>query len=150
MHFYLPPTDNRVILMYWKSYVYNTLLAYLIRETVIFWSFKMLARIWLLLALRNQASAYVAPVQWYLHFLPSRTQSRYYEYLKKNCSPEGLHFDYVYLYKIWCTFNLMIVIPVFSSIWKQTRIAIMKKKNVSIAFSYQIAVQRTCILVCFS
>ena len=42
-------------------YVHSTLLACPIRATVISWSFIMLARIWLLLAPGNRASAYVAP-----------------------------------------------------------------------------------------
>ena len=62
-HFYLPQKKKSCCL-YWKSYVHNTLPACPIRATVISWSFKMLARIRLLLAPGNRASAYVAP--WYM------------------------------------------------------------------------------------
>ena len=60
MTFYLPPKKKSYSL-YWKSYVHNTLLFCPIRATVFYWSFKMLARLWLLLATGNRASAYVAP-----------------------------------------------------------------------------------------
>ena len=49
-HFYLPPKEKVFCVLYWKLYVHNTLLACPIWANVISWSFKMLARIWLLLA----------------------------------------------------------------------------------------------------
>ena len=53
------PQKKKSYFLYWKLlYVQNTL-ACPIRATVINWSFKMLARIWLLLAPGNRASAYV-------------------------------------------------------------------------------------------
>ena len=59
MTFLIAP--KRETVLYWKVYVHNILLACKVRATVISWSFKMLARIWHLLAPGNQASAYVAP-----------------------------------------------------------------------------------------
>ena len=58
---FICPKKKKNNFVYYKLYVHNTLWACPIRETVISWSFKMLARIWLLLAPGNRASAYVAP-----------------------------------------------------------------------------------------
>ena len=53
--------SEEVISFFGRSvYVHNTLLACPIWTTVIFWSFKRLAQIWLLLAPGNRANAYVA------------------------------------------------------------------------------------------
>ena len=56
MTFLLAPKRKRVIFCIEKLYVHNTLLA-----CPISWSFKMLARILVLLALGNRASAYIVP-----------------------------------------------------------------------------------------
>ena len=56
----LAPQKKTSYFLYWKLYVHNTLLACPIRATFISWSSKMLAQIWLLLALGIRATAYVA------------------------------------------------------------------------------------------
>ena len=56
-HFYLPPKENELFFVL-KVYVHNGHLACPIWASVISWCSKMHARIWLLLALGNRASAY--------------------------------------------------------------------------------------------
>ena len=55
------PKKKKSYILYWKSYVHNTLLSCPFQATIISRSFKMLAWIRLLLAPGNCASAYVAP-----------------------------------------------------------------------------------------
>ena len=56
-HFYMPQIEKKELFMYDKSYFHITLLACPIWATVTFGSFKMLARIWLLLVPGNRSSA---------------------------------------------------------------------------------------------
>ena len=61
MTFVLAPKMKKSYFVCWKSYIHNTILACPIWATVISWSFKMPARIWLLLARGKWASACLAP-----------------------------------------------------------------------------------------
>ena len=88
MHFYLPQKEKELFL---KAICPQYPVACPIRATIISWSLEMLARIWLLLAPGNRASAYVAP--WPFDLLLSVQELNSLQYEVDNLKQELAKYD---------------------------------------------------------